>query len=549
MLVTRTRAPPTDEGTMTLSPHVSLPTDPTLVDARADPRPEGADPAAELFSDRTLPGWDAALRAAAARVRAAAGRAEGPFTGITPDRLHGSFAGLDLDRPLGGLDDALDELDGLYLRDAVWFHDPSYVAHLNCPILIPAIAGELILSSVNTSMDTWDQSAGATLIERALVDWTAGRIGLGDDADGVFTSGGSQSNLEALLLARDEALAVHGLDRTDLPRLRILVSEVGHFSVEKSARILGFATDAVVRVPADDAMRMRVDALEQELARCYAAGLVPIAVVATAGTTDFGSVDPLPAIGNVCRREGIWLHVDAAYGGGLLASLRHRDLLDGIERADSVTVDYHKTFFQPVSSSALIVRDGRTLRHATLHADYLNPADRAHEEIPNQVDKSLQTTRRFDALKLWLTLRTVGADGVGRMLDDVIALADRTWLAMRRDPALEVVVRPEISALVFRYVPAGERGGSPGPDAGARSDAVNRGIRQAIQDSGRAMVAATRVDGRAHLKLTLLNPATTDAHIAEVLRMVVAAGDALDAGIGHVGAAADAAAAVAGAGR
>ncbi|MFT2708648.1 pyridoxal phosphate-dependent decarboxylase family protein [Clavibacter zhangzhiyongii] len=540
---------------MTLSPHVSLPSDPTLVGARADPLAAGADPAAELFSDRSLPGWDAALRAAAARVRAAAGRADGPFTGITPDRLRGSFAGLDLDRPLGGLDDALDELDGLYLRDAVWFHDPSYVAHLNCPILIPALAGELILSSVNTSMDTWDQSAGATLIERALIDWTAGRIGLGDDADGVFTSGGSQSNLEALLLARDEALAVHGLDRTHLPRLRILVSEVGHFSVEKSARILGLAPDAVVRVSADDAMRMRVDALEQELARCYAAGLLPIAVVATAGTTDFGSVDPLPAIGNVCRREGIWLHVDAAYGGGLLASLRHRDLLTGIDHADSVTVDYHKTFFQPVSSSALIVRDGRTLRHATLHADYLNPADRAHEEIPNQVDKSLQTTRRFDALKLWLTLRTVGADGVGRMLDDVIALADRTWSAMRRDPALEVVVRPEISALVFRYVPAGQRDGCAGPgtatrsDAGARSDAVNRGIRQAIQDSGRAMVAATRVGGRAHLKLTLLNPATTDAHIAEVLRMVVAAGEAIDAGLGDAVAAGLAVDAVAEAGR
>ncbi|MFT7766574.1 pyridoxal phosphate-dependent decarboxylase family protein [Clavibacter tessellarius] len=513
-------------------PHASLPTASTLVDDRPAAIAPDPDPAAELFSDRTLPGWDAALRSAAAHVRTAARRADGPFTGITPDRLRRSFAGLDLDRPLGVLDDALDELDDLYLRDAVWFHDPSYVAHLNCPILIPAIAGELILSSVNTSMDTWDQSAGATLIERSLIDWTAGRIGLGADADGVFTSGGSQSNLQALLLARDEAAALHGLSMGDRQRMRILVSEVGHFSVEKSARILGLAPDAVIRVPADDAMRMRVDALERELARCSAAGLLPIAVVATAGTTDFGSVDPLPAIGDVCRREGIRLHVDAAYGGGLLTSLAHRHLLDGIEHADSVTVDYHKTFFQPVSSSALIVRDGRTLRHATLHADYLNPADRAHEEIPNQVDKSLQTTRRFDALKLWLTLRTVGADGVGRMLDDVIALADRTWLAMRRDPALEVVVRPEISALVFRYVPAAERDGSAGTCAGIRSDAVNRGIRQAIQDSGRAMVAATRVGGRAHLKLTLLNPATTDAHIREILGMVVAAGDALDAGLG-----------------
>ncbi|MGO4428706.1 aspartate aminotransferase family protein, partial [Streptomyces sp. MCAF7] len=174
-------------------------------------------------------------------------------------------------------------------------------------------------------------------------------------------------------------------------------------------------------------------------------GLVVMAVVATAGTTDFGSIDPLPEIADLCARAGAWLHVDAAYGCGLLVSPRRRHLLDGIERADSVTVDYHKSFFQPVSSSAVLVRDRTTLSHATYHADYLNPAHSAERLIPNQVDKSLQTTRRFDALKLWLTLRVMGADAVGELFDEVVDRAAEAWRLLDADPRYEVVTRPQLS--------------------------------------------------------------------------------------------------------
>ncbi len=137
------------------------------------------------------------------------------------------------------------------------------------------------------------------------------------------------------------------------------------------------------------------------------------------------------------------MHVDAAYGCGLLASLKHRDRIDGIERADSVTVDYHKSFFQPVSSSAVLVRDAATLRHATYHAEYLNPRRMVEERIPNQVDKSLQTTRRFDALKLWMTLRMMGADGIGQLFDEVCDLAREGWQLIAADPRYDVVVRAE----------------------------------------------------------------------------------------------------------
>jgi L-2,4-diaminobutyrate decarboxylase len=208
----------------------------------------------------------------------------------------------------------------------------------------------------------------------------------------------------------------------------------------------------------------------------------------------------------------VWLHVDAAYGCGLLVSPTRRHLLDGIERADSVTVDYHKSFFQPVSSSAVLVRDRRVLRHVTWHADYLNPARAVEQHIPNQVDKSIQTTRRFDALKLWLTLRVMGPDAVGALFDEVVDRAADAWRLLTGDPRFEVVTRSPLSTVVFRWRPAGV--------APHLVDDANLYAREALAASGAALVAGTRVDGAHHLKLTLLNPETTVADLAHVLDLI-----------------------------
>ncbi|MHA4814398.1 pyridoxal phosphate-dependent decarboxylase family protein [Streptomyces aculeolatus] len=483
-----------------------------------------------LLNDRTAGSYRRTVTAGVEHIAARLAHADRPFTGIAPPALAPVVDAVDLDLPLGDADAALAELDRLYLRDAVYFHHPRYLAHLNCPVVIPAVLGEAVLSAINSSLDTWDQSAGATLIERRLVDWTAARIGLGPAADGVFTSGGTQSNLHALLLAREEACdgvrKQHGADlRTAeiLPRLRVLASAHGHFSVRKAASLLGLGEEAVVEVPCDAKRRMRPAALAAALAELQRDGLVPMAVVATAGTTDFGSVDPLAQVAGLCAGYGVWLHVDAAYGCGLLVSGRRRHLLAGIERADSVTVDFHKSFFQPVSSSAVLVRDRATLRHATYHADYLNPERMAAEQIPNQVDKSLQTTRRFDALKLWLTLRVMGADGVGSLFDEVCDLAGAGWRLLDEDPRFEVVVRPQLSTLVFRYVPAAAAGtAAPGPVDPALVDAANLHARERLAASGAAMVAGTKVDGRHYLKFTLLNPETTTEDLAAVLDLIAA---------------------------
>lgn len=500
----------------------------TALNTPSSPQPTKTDPL--LFNTANLTHYRSSLLQGLELVEARMKTVKRPFSGILPGELAKRFEHLDLDQPCNGMGEALKELDQLYLEDAVYFHHPHYTAHLNCPVTIPAITAELIQASFNTSVDTWDQSGGGTFIEQRLIDWTANRIGFDNDADGVFTSGGTQSNLMAMLLARDN-LSQHlwqhstreqGL-HPDAHRFRIFCSEVSHFSIQKAAALLGLGYDAVVPVPCDDYYRMDLSALTQAIGETRARGLLPMAVVATAGTTDFGSIDPLTPIAELSRREGLWLHADAAYGCGLLTSARHRHLLKGIEQADSVTVDYHKSFLQPVSCSALLVRDKHTLGCVTWHAEYLNPLCQRQEGTPNLVDKSLQTTRRFDALKLWLTLRALGPEALGAAFDQVIHLARQAYLLLLSDNDIEILHQPQLSTLVFRYHPDMAM-------SDVALDELNQSIRKALMRSGEALVAATRVHGRQYLKFTLLNPNTRIRDIQAVLRLIKRHGaDALSA--------------------
>ncbi|WP_034509389.1 aspartate aminotransferase family protein [Blastococcus sp. URHD0036] len=477
-------------------------------------------PTTHLFSGATVDHYAAVVTATLGTLADRVRVIRRPRSGVPQHDLEELVGSVDLDAPLGDTFSAIKETSRLYLEHAVWFHEAGYVAHLNCPVAIPALAADLLASAVNTSVDTYDQSTTATLMERRLVAWTAGRAGLGPAADGVFTSGGTQSNLQALLLARDETLTRLPSPLPAGARLRILASGQSHFSVSKSARLLGLGADAVVLVPTDADHRMDPAALREAAAGVRAAGDVVMAVVATAGTTDLGRIDPLAAVADVCAEHGAWLHVDAAYGGALLVSRRRRHLLDGIERADSVTVDFHKGFFQPVACSAVLVRDGATLRHVTHHAAYLNPRG---ERAPNQVDRSLQTTRRFDALKLWVTLRAMGADAIGDAFDTCLDLATQVHADLGADPRFEVHSAPTLSTVLFRYRPVGPDGRLDP----AAADRLVAGIRERLFEEGEAIVARTVVDGRPWLKFTLLNPGSTRADVRTVVDLVREAGDDL----------------------
>src|SRR5262245_21465993 len=408
---------------------------------------------------------------------------------------------------------------------AVWH--PFTAAHLHCPPLIPALAAEVILTGLNQSMDSFDQAPAATVLEQRLVRRLCREAGLPTTADGTMTPGGTVSNYTALLLARDAWCQTHlgwRVQERGLPpeasRFRILCSELAHFSIAKSAAQLGLGTSAVVTVATDANYQMCARDLAKQLSRLKAEGLFPIAVVATAGTTDFGSIDPLPAIAAFARAAGAWFHVDAAYGGALLFSAQHRSRLVGLELADSITLDFHKLLWQPISCGALLVRDVARFDLIKLNADYLNPEEHEALGIPDLVTRSVLTTRRFDALKLWMSLRVLGRQQLAAMIDRTLELASFAFAEIKRHPRLEALHEPRLGCVVFRYQP-----GDPNADADYLTDA----IRRRLFDTGRAVIGHTRVRGRACLKFTFLNPCTSPAEVAELINLIASQGEELEA--------------------
>jgi L-2,4-diaminobutyrate decarboxylase len=399
-------------------------------------------------------------------------------------------------------------------------------AHLHCPPLLAALAGEVVISALNQSMDSFDQAPIATVVEQKLIRWLCAEAGLPASADGTFSTGGSQSNYMGLLLARDTFLREHwnwSAQKLGLPpetrRLRIFCSEVAHFTVEKAASQLGLGTDAVIRVAVDDRFRMNPAALRNSLDATRAQGLLPMAIVATAGTTDFGSVDPLTELAPLAQGTRAWLHVDAAYGGALLFSARHRDQVRGIESADSLGIDFHKLVWQPIPCGAFLLRDARHFDSIKLYADYLNPELHEDEGIPDLVTTSLLTSRRFDALKLWISLQTLGRAKLAAMIDRTIELAEYAAKIVRDTPPLELMCEPQLSTLLFRYVPS-----QPGLD----SDQVNASLRQRLFDRGLAVIGHTRVQNRQCLKLTCMNPTIAESQMEELIRSVAGAGKEIE---------------------
>lgn len=447
-----------------------------------------------------------------------------PYPGKTPAALAQLIKGDFLpaqERAWGQIAETLRNI----VAHSVSVSHPFTAAHLHCPPLLVALAAEVVISALNQSMDSFDQAPIATVIEQKMIRWLCSEAGLPASSDGTFTTGGSQSNYMGLLLARDACLQKHwnwSAQKLGLPpqarRLRILCSEVAHFTVEKSASQLGLGTDAVIRIEVDDSFRMKPEALRHALEALHSQDLLPLAVVATAGTTDFGSVDPLQEISAMVHEAGSWMHVDAAYGGALLFSPQHRSKLAGIDSADSLAIDFHKLFWQPIPCSAFLLRDARHFESIKLYADYLNPETHDEDGIPNLVTTSLLTSRRFDALKLWISFQSLGRDKLGAMIDRTIALAQHAAKIIRTTSSLELVAEPQLGTVVFRYLPSSSN----------KFDALNARLRQNLFDQGIAVIGHTRVRNLQCLKFTCMNPTVTDGQMEELIATIVREGALLD---------------------
>ena len=423
-----------------------------------------------------------------------------PFSGRSYDSMSRSIAEAScIDGSGVGFDRALEDAIQMVVKDSVLVANPYFCAHLHCPPLLGSIAADLVISSLNQSVDTWDCSPSATIVEEQVVQQFCNDFGLGDKASGTFTSGGTQSNMIAMLLARDHYFDKnenHSVKVDGLPfaskDCRILCSKLSHFSLMKSASILGLGQQTIHTVDTLDDGSMCVDSLRREIISLTSAGKKIIMVVATAGTTDEGAIDPLFSISNVCKKNSIWLHVDAAYGGALIMT-QYAERLKGIECADSVTVDFHKLFFQTICCSALLIKDKSHFSYIQLYSDYLN---REVDAEPNLMNQSLATSRRFDAFKIWFSMRVIGRDKFSELIESLLTMAQWLSVQMKKNAAFEVLMPPSLTTVLFRCIATDS----------SNIDMFNRQIRLELLRSGKAVIGETKIKGEIYLKITLVNP-------------------------------------------
>lgn len=363
---------------------------------------------------------------------------------------------------------------------------PLCAAHLHGPPLAVATAADLAASALNPSLDSWDQAPAASALEALLTHTLARETGA---TDALVTTGGTESNHLAVLLARE----THGAG------LRLLHGANAHHSVPRAAWLTGLPEPVAVPAPAGT---LDPAALDEALTQVPG----PHLVIATAGTTDAGLIDPLPEIADRCAAHGARLHIDAAYGGGLLFSDRHRHRLAGLEAADTVALDLHKLGWQPIAAGLLTVTDPDDLAALHHHADYLNADDDTDAGLPDLLGRSPRTSRRPDILKIAVTLKTLGRAGLGALVDEVCAHAERFAALVDTHPAFELHAPPTISTVLFRPAHA--------------TDTTVAAVRRTLLTTGTAVLGRARADDRLWLKATLLNPHTRPGDLAALLTHV-----------------------------
>ena len=419
-------------------------------------------------------------------------------------------ASLPQSAPLHGepLETILKDVDRLILPGITHWNHPSFFAYFGISGSGPGIVGELIAAALNVNAMLWRTSPAATELEQRTLAWVAEMLGLPAGWFGEITDTASASTLYALAAAREAA----GMDireqgmagRVDLPPLAIYTSTQAHSSIDKAAIALGIGRRWTRHIETNAEFRMRADLLEQAITSDLAAGVKPIAVVATVGTTSSTSIDPVSEIADICERYGLWLHVDAAYGGAAAVVPSHRWVLTGCERADSFVTNPHKWLLTPIDCSLLYTRRPDDLKRAfSLVAEYLRTDE---SDVVNLMDYGLSLGRRFRALKLWMVIRAYGREGLARIIERHIN--DAQWLTAQIDaePRWERLAPVPFSTVCFRHVPAGS----------ADLEAHNAAILEAVNATGAAFLSHTKLNGHYAIRVAIGNQATTHEHVARL---------------------------------
>ena len=413
--------------------------------------------------------------------------------------------------------DVLRDIDEVIMPGITHWQSPNFFAYFPANASGPAILGDLLSSGLGVQGMLWATSPACTELETHVLDWLVDLLGLPDRfrsctrGGGVIQDTASSSTLTALIAARERASAgavnERGIASGDARRLTAYTSRHAHSSVEKAVRIAGLGRDNLRLVDVDDRHAMRVDALEAAIAADRAAGARPAMVSATVGTTSSGAVDPVRAIGEVCRREGIWLHVDAAHAGSATICSEHRGLNDGVEHADSYTFNPHKWLLTNFDCNCFWVADRAALINAlSVLPEYLRNRASESGQVIDYRDWHIPLGRRFRALKLWLVIRHYGAEGLRAHVRTSVELADRFAARVRESEEFELAAPVSVGLVCFRH-----RGG----------DAFNQTLMDRLNQSGALYLTHTRLDERIVLRLAVGAPATRRAHVEAAWARIV----------------------------
>ncbi len=390
---------------------------------------------------------------------------------------------------------------------------PRFWAFIASAPTFASILAEFLAANANLFAGVWKEAAGAAEVELVVLDWFRHFLGLPTGTLGLLTGGGSEATLTALTTARET------LSFDDRSRCVLYASEHRHWSVDRGAKIIGLRPDQIRSLPCDTDYRMQVDGLEHAITADLARGLLPWLVLANAGTTNTGSVDPLADIAAVCARHRLWLHVDAAYGWPMVLLEEGKRLFAGLEQADSITLDPHKWFAQPFEAGCLLVRRGELLAKTfTMRPEYMQDVIPREDEI-NFCDQGIALTRRFRALKIWMSVKLLGVGWYRRLIAHNCALARYAEALVRTAGCFEVTSAAKLSIVCFRYVPRDCAIGD------AELDTLQQAIAAELLASGLAFISTTRLHGRTTLRFCFVNWRTTAADVDEVVAAIASIGD------------------------
>jgi aromatic-L-amino-acid/L-tryptophan decarboxylase len=420
---------------------------------------------------------------------------------------------------------ALTEFRDKVMPYAFRLDHPRFLGYIPAAPTFASVLGDLLCSGTNFFCGTWPAGSGPAAVELVVLDWFRQILGLPTDTGGILTSGGSEANLTALLVARE------ALSQEDRSRAVLYLTEQRHGSVDRAAKIMGLRPDQLRAVAADSQFRMQPTALAEAVRQDREAGCVPWAAVANAGATNTGTVDPLGPLAEVCQRERLWFHVDAAYGWPVALLPEGKQALAGIERAESVTLDPHKWFAQPFEVGCVLVREGRRLGDAFwIRPDYMQDVTRPDTAEIHFADRGLALTRRFRALKVWLSVKTLGLGWFRALADRSCRLADYAERLLRQRADFEVLCPRQLSIVCFRYRPTAW--GTDNPTIADRLNRLNLALVDELRATGRAIISSTRLRGRVALRFCFVNWRTTAADVQEVVQLLGSLGSRIVVEIG-----------------